>query len=96
MIPEVIMPKKGKRNREEKSLEEAPAFKTLKNKHNAVESNINELEKRGLDRCPDRTRRNFDRYIGLAVTAYNLHKMGRQLLDERREAEKRSRTAQAA
>ncbi len=96
MIPEVIMPKKGRRNKEEKSVEEAPTFKRLKNKHNAVESNINELEKRGLDRCPDRNRRNFDRYIGLAVTAYNLHKIGRQLLAERREAEKSSRLVRAA
>lgn len=91
MIPEVIMPKKGKPSKEEKTLEEAPAFKRLKNKHNAVESNINELEKRGLDRCPDRTYSNFGRYIGLAVTAYNLHKIGKQLLAERREEEKRSR-----
>lgn len=96
MIPEVIMPKKGKRNKEEKALEEAPAFKKLKNRHNAVESNINELEKRGLNRCPDRTRRNFDRYIGLAVTAYNLHKIGRHLIAVRREDEKRARLAQAA
>ena len=97
MIEEVIMPKKGKRNKEEKGLEEAPAFKNLKNKHNAIESNINELEKRGLDRCPDRTRKNFERYTGLAVTAYNLHKIGRQLLTERRvEEDKRKLLARAA
>ncbi len=96
MIPEVIMPKKGKRSQEEKALEEAPTFKRLKNKHNAIESNINELEKRGLDRCPDRTRRNFDRYISLAVTAYNLHKIGRRLLAIRLEKEKSSSLAQAA
>ncbi|WP_157243468.1 hypothetical protein [Algoriphagus resistens] len=53
-----------------KSFGGRPAFKKLKNKHNAGKSNINELEHRGLDRCPDRNRKNFDRYIGLAVTAY--------------------------
>lgn len=95
-IPEVIMPKKGKRNKKEKALEEAPTFKRLKNKHNAVESNINELEKRGLDRCPDRTRNNFDRYIAMAVTAYNLHKIGRKILAERKAEEERLRLAQAA
>lgn len=83
-IPQVIMPKKGKRNQAEKALESAPAFKKLKNKHNAVESNINELEHRGLDRCPDRTQENFKRYVGLAITAYNLHKIGRELLAQRR------------
>lgn len=83
-IPQVIMPKKGKRNQAEKALESDPAFKTLKNKHSAVESNINELEHRGLDRCPDRTQDNFTRYVGLAITAYNLHKIGRELLRQRR------------
>jgi hypothetical protein len=77
-IPEVIMPKKGKCSKKEKEIESSPAFKRLKNKHSAIESNINELGHRGLDRCPDRTQRNFNRYIGLSVTAYNLHKIGRQ------------------
>lgn len=84
------MPKKGKRNQAEQAIESAPAFKTLKNKHSAVESNINELEHRGLDRCPDRTQNNFKRYVGLAITAYNLHKIGRELLAQRRmEAQRR-------
>lgn len=89
-IPQVIMPKKGKRNQSEKAIESAPAFKKLKNKHSAVESNINELEHRGLDRCPDRTQANFKRYVGLAITTYNLHKIGRELLRQRRvEAQRR-------
>lgn len=96
LIPKLIMPKKGKRSKAEKALEEAPGFKRLKNKHNAVESNINELEKRGLDRCPDRTRRNFDRYIALAVTAYNLHKIGRELLAQAKAKEKKFTIRQAA
>ena len=88
-IPEVIMPKKGKRNREEQAAESAPAFKKLKKQHSAIESNINELEHRGLDRCPDRSRRGFNRYIGLSITAYNLHKVGRKLIQLKREKEKR-------
>jgi hypothetical protein len=96
LIPEVIMPKKGNRNQEERALEEAPAFKRLNNQHSAVESNINELEHRGLDRCPDRTLHNFHRYVGLAVTAYNLHKIGRELLAQRRADHQRERQRQAA
>lgn len=83
-IPELIMPKKGKRNKEEKAKEEAPAFKRLKNKHSAIESNINELEHRGLNRCPNRNERTFKSYIGMSVTAYNLNKIGRKLLEEER------------
>ena len=83
-IPQVIMPKKGRRTAAERTAEAAPAFRRLKNQHSAVESNINELEHRGLDRCPDRTLPGFKRYVGLAVTAYNLQKIGRHLRRQRR------------
>lgn len=95
-IEEVIMPKKGKLSQSDKDIENAPKFKLLKNKHSAIESNINELEHRGLDRCPDRNRRNFDRYIALAITAYNLQKIGKKLIADRQQKEKRSKLALAA
>jgi IS5 family transposase len=79
-VPRVIMPKLGKRNKAEEEEEKSRPFKRLKNKHSAIESNINELEHRGLDRCPDRGIRNYKRYISLAVCAYNLKKIGRQIL----------------
>jgi hypothetical protein len=87
------MPKKGRCTSEQKKLEEAPIFKRLKSKHNAIESNINELEHRGLDRCPNRDQPGFKRYIGLGVTAYNLHKIGRELLRQKRAAARRSKAA---
>ncbi len=92
-IPQVIMPKKGRRTCWQKAEESTPVFIRLKNKHNAVESNINELEHRGLDRCPDRNHPNYTRYIGLAITAYNLHRIGRELLARRREEEQRKKAA---
>ncbi len=76
----VVLPKKGKCNKQEQIEEHKPLFKKLRNKHSAVESNINELEHRGLDRCPDRGFRNFKRYVGLAVCAYNLRKIGAELI----------------
>ncbi len=85
-IPKVIMPKLGKRNKAEDAEEKSHSFKHLKNKHSAIESNINELENRGLDRCPDRGIHHYKRYIGLAVCAYNLKKIGRQILKLEREA----------
>lgn len=84
-IPEVIMPKLGKRNKTEDVEEKSHTFKKLKNKHSAIESNINELENRGLDRCPDRGIKNYTKYIGIGVCAYNLKKIGRQILKLRRE-----------
>ncbi len=79
-IPQVIMPKLGKLNQEEEIEQSSQTFKRLKNKHSAIESNINELENRGLDRCPDKGAKNYKRYISLAVCAYNLKKIGRELL----------------
>jgi transposase, IS5 family len=87
-IEDVIMPKLGKRNKEEEDEERSRKFKELKNKHSAIESNINELEHRGLDRCPDKGFTNFSRYIGLAVSAYNLKKIGRYLLEIERQRNK--------
>lgn len=95
-MPQVIMPKKGKRNQQEKETESSPVFKKLKNQHSAVESNINELEHRGLDRCPDRTEKNFNRYIGLGICAYNLHKIGRKLLKDRLAQEKKEEALRQA
>ena len=83
-VPQVIMPKLGKRTKEEEQEEHAKPFKKLKNKHSAIESNINELENRGLDRCPDRSLKNFTRYIGLGVCAYNLKKIGTEILRKER------------
>ena len=59
-------------------------FKRLRNKHSAVESNINELEHRGLNRCPDKGFKHFKNYIALAVCSYNLHRIGAELLRQER------------
>lgn len=84
-VSKVIMPKLGKRNKQEEAEETSMPFKRLKNKHSAIESNINELEHRGLDRCPDRGYPHFKNYVALGVCAYNLKKMGAKLLEEERE-----------
>lgn len=85
-VPLVVMPKLGKRNKKEETEENSSCFKRLKNKHSAIESNINELENRGLDRCPDRGWHHYKRYIGLGVSAYNLKKIGREVLSQKRQA----------
>ena len=90
-IPQVVMPKKGRRNKAETEKEHQPKFRKLKKKHSAIESNINELEHRGLDRCPDRSWHKFKNYTALAVCAYNLHKIGRKLLKEKLAKEKKER-----
>jgi len=88
-VSQVIMPKLGKRNKQEEQEETSRQFKRLKNKHSTIESNINELENRGLDRCPDRSIDHYKRYIALGVTAYNLKKIGKQLLEIERQKQQK-------
>jgi IS5 family transposase len=85
-VDKVVMPKKGKCNKLEQAEEDHRSFKLLRNKHSAVESNINELECRGLDRCPDRGYPHFKRYIGLSVAAYNLRRIGQELIEIQRQS----------
>ena len=90
---QAYIPKKGKCSIIQLQKESDPAFIEARNRHNAVESNINELEHRGLDRCPDKGIKGMHRYVGLAVIAYNLRRIGSILLKEDREAEKLRRAA---
>lgn len=83
-IQYVIMPKLGKRTQQQTEQEHTPLFKGLKNKHSAIESNINELENRGLDKCPNYGYEHFKSYIGLGVCAYNVKKIGKVILEEKR------------
>ena len=43
-----------------------------------------------MDRCPDKGIKGLQRYVGLAVIAYNLRRMGKILLDQDRKAAERS------
>jgi len=79
-FPKVIMPKKGNKNKTEQEEESAKPFKKLRNKHSAIESNINSLEHHGLDRCPDKGKQGFIKYTALGVLAYNLHRLGLVLM----------------
>ena len=87
-IEEVIMPKRGRLSEADKEREGHKKFKELRNKHNAIESNINCLEHHGLNRCPDKGIYGFERYAGFGVLAYNLHKIGNKLLEKRRQFKK--------
>ena len=85
----VILPKKGKLNKEEKEREGSKTFKKLRHAHSAVESNINMLEHHGLNRCFDKGLHGFKRCVGLSIVAYNLHQLGNVLLEKEREQERR-------
>jgi len=86
-IPEVIMPKRGRRTQAEQEREGERTFRWLRNRHHAVESDIHCLEHHGLNRCPDKGLPGYKRYVGFGVLAYNLHKIGRRLLERWRGAD---------
>jgi len=83
LLDNVILPKKGKRNKEEKAWEESTLFTQARRQHSAVEACINNLEVRGLDRCLSYGREGFERHVALAIVATNVHRMG--LLLQRKE-----------
>ena len=92
-IPEVIMPKKGRRSQADQARETQPTFRRLRRQHSAIESNINALEHHGLNRCPDKGWSGFQRYVGFGILAYNLHKIGNQLLAHDRQRQPRLKHA---
>ncbi len=92
-IEQAIMPKKGKLNKTEKEEEKTADFIKYRHKHSAIESNINELENRGLNRCPDRGFENFKRYIAIGICSYNLHKIGAKLIQKKKVEAQETRQA---
>ena len=90
-IPQIVLPKRGKKNIAEKAREAETIFKTLRKKHSAVESNINMLEHHGLGKCVDKGIDGFKRNVGLSVAAYNLHILGNKL--QKIDAEKEKKAA---
>jgi len=88
-----VIPKKGKCNQAELQRESDVEFIKARREHSAIESNINELEHRGLNRCPDKGIKGMHRYVGLAVIAYNLRRIGQILLAEDRKANKLRKAA---
>ena len=91
LLDKVVLPRKGRLSEAASKIESAEEFVEARRKHSAVESSINALENGGLDRCPENGIRGFERYIGLAVVARNLHKIGDVLQKKEVERQKRSK-----
>src|SRR6185295_11683853 len=65
-IPQVIMPKRGRRNEREQEREQQRSFQALRRRHQAIESDINSLKHHGLNRCLDKGLPGYKRYVGWA------------------------------
>jgi len=80
-IGQVVMPKRGKKSVVQEQEESQESFLQLRRSHSAVEANINQLEHNGVNRCPDRGVINFRKYVALGVVAYNLHHLGKLVME---------------
>lgn len=85
----VILPKPGKKSQAVQEREQAKPFIRLRHQHSGVEANINQLEHHGLNTCPDKGIKAFKRYTALGVMAYNIHRLGKAIIKQEKEAQAR-------
>ena len=90
----LILPKRGRLSNAEQEEEDGKEFKRLKNKHSRIESDINRLEHNGLNTCPDKGLPNFKRYAALGVLSYNLHNLGKILINKELKSKEKERAKQ--
>ena len=77
------LPRKGWLSGPDKERESAEEFVKVRQQHPAVESALNHLKRRGLDRVRTHGKDGFQRTVALAVAAANLDRIG--LILQRRE-----------
>src|SRR5690606_33918247 len=92
-LESVILPKKGRLSAADKAHESTPEFVHLRRQHSAVESAINALGVHGLDKCPDHGIDGFKRYVGFAIVARNIQRLGAVLREQEQQAADRRRGA---
>ena len=92
----VILPKKGRWSKVDKARESADDFVAGRCRHSAVESAINALQHHGLDLCRDKGLEAFKKYVGLAIVARNIQKVGAILRDKERKRLKRLKKLEKA
>ena len=96
IFEDVVMPKKGSKNKIEQAEESTKEFKKLRNKHSAIESNINSLEHHSLNRCPDKGKKHFIKYAAMGVLSYNLHRLGMVLINQQEKRQQKEQQRKAA
>ncbi len=90
LLDRTVLPKKGKWSEQDRLRERHPEFIRAKRKHSAVKSDINALERHGLDRCPDTGIDGFRRYVSLAVLGTNLYRLGTLLQKQAAQTSKKA------
>ena len=76
LLDDTVLPKKDYLNKAERERESSKVFAAMRRQHPAVESAINTLENRGLDRVRAQGAEGFARSVALSVVAMNVHRIG--------------------
>ena len=71
-----VLPRKGRPSKADREREEDEVFIAMRRQHPAVESAINNLEHRGLDRVRAFGADGFARVVALSIVAFNIHRIG--------------------
>ncbi len=87
------LPCKGKLSKKNQAREQAAEFVAARKQHSAVESAVNNLEHRGLDRVRSHGADGFARTVSLSVLAANVHRIGLVLQRAERDRIRRQKKA---
>ncbi len=71
-----VLPRKGRLSKVDRDREQDETFVAMRRQHPAIESAINNLEHRGLDRVRAFGADGFARVVALSVVAFNIHRIG--------------------
>ena len=96
VLKHAVLPKTGRLSKADKQREGGAEFREARRKHPAVESAINNLEQRGLDRIREKSKAGFARMVGLSILAGNVHRMGVIVREQERDRLKKRRLRRAA
>lgn len=81
IVKHPCLPKKGEEGGRQQHQEATVEFRQGRQNHPGVESAIGALQSgNGQERCRDRSRRGYERYVGLGVLGRNLQVLGKLLL----------------
>jgi IS5 family transposase len=81
IVPQPCIPKKGYLSGRRQQEEATVAFRQARQNHPGVESTIGALQVgNGQERCRDKSKRGYERYVGLGILGRNLHVLGKLLV----------------
>jgi len=99
IVPHACIPKKGRILGQQQQEGATVEFREARQSHPGVESAIGALQAgNGQERCRDKSKLGYERYVGLGILGRNLHVLGKLLLaqdDAKCEAAKSKRKNQA-